>query len=149
MARWQARTSSTLTIFADGAEVRRAADWLERSGCDLEVPPAQIERLDLCLHEALANVISHSGVPPHETVSLRLDVRHLQDGHEASVTIMDSGSPFDVTKAKSKAAPVKLADADPGGLGLLMIRSNCDAMTHARRNGHNELSITVRWLNAH
>lgn len=149
MARRLAKESSTLTIFADSAEVRRAADWLERSARDLGVPPAQIERLDLCLQEALANVISHSGVSAHETVGLRLDVRQLQGGHEASVTITDSGYPFDATIAKSKAPPATLADAEPGGLGLLLMRSNCEAMAHARRNGNNELHITVRWLNAH
>jgi anti-sigma regulatory factor (Ser/Thr protein kinase) len=43
------------------------------------------------------------------------------------------------------ALPLTLDDAEPGGLGLLMIRNLSDSLSYWYDNGHNELSFGVRW----
>ena len=50
-----------LSIGAGSAELRRALEWLEAVCRQRDVPQVSAERLALCLHEALANVIAHGG----------------------------------------------------------------------------------------
>lgn len=149
MSQLQVRWHSSLTIRPDSSEVRRATKWLVKSGADHGIPPSQVERLDLCVQEALANVIFHSGIASNDSVGLRLDVIHRESCHEASVTITDTGCLFDATQAIPRQIPATLAEAEPGGLGLVMMRNNSDALTYSRRGGFNELSIIVRWQNGH
>jgi anti-sigma regulatory factor (Ser/Thr protein kinase) len=38
-----------------------------------------------------------------------------------------------------------LAEAQPGGLGLSMLRSYSDHLAYRREAGRNQLTLTVRW----
>jgi hypothetical protein len=46
-----------LEIHADAFDLREASAWLEKTGIATKVPADQIFRLDMCLNEALANII--------------------------------------------------------------------------------------------
>ncbi len=110
------------------------------------MPAPQILRLDLCLNEVLANVIAHGG---HQALAcpvwLRLEVSGDAKTRQASVTVRDSGAPFDATAAPLGPRPLTLDDAEPGGLGLLMMRKLSDALSYRHDNGRNELTFSVRW----
>lgn len=141
--------TAKLHIAADGDGVRRASMWLEEAGAGLAVPDFERGRLDLCLHEALANIISHGsplamGAPIH----VCLDVRRDGDTHEATVTVSDAGPAFDMAHAPLRPRPQVLADAEPGGLGLLMIRSFSDHQHYSYSDGRNNLGFSVRWVDA-
>ncbi len=139
------RTTAELSILADAGQVRRASAWLKQTGDEYGVPIEQIWRLDLCLNEALANVVAHGSGTGSVPVGLRMNVgRHL-DQREASVTMTDNGPSFDTTSAEMKVRPTSLAEAEPGGLGLMMIRSFSDALAYRYLEGRNELTFTVRW----
>lgn len=122
------------------ADVRLASEWLARECAG--VPGEALGRLELCLNEALANVIAHGGVSA-AAQSIALRVR--QDIGEAAVSITDAGPAFDATSAALKEPAHSLADATPGGLGLLMMRKFSDALTYHRVDDKNILTITVRW----
>ena len=84
-----------LTIGASGAEVRRAIDWLEQACRRRNVPQAQADRLALCLHEVLANIIAHGGGPAVSVsapIGLLLEVGTGQDPGQASVTGLRPGN---------------------------------------------------------
>ncbi len=135
-----------LSIPADSGEVRRASAWLEMACLERSVPPDEIGRLDLCLNEALANVISHGGAPAQLfPIRLHLDVHRNQISSEAIVTISDSGTPFNPLAVRPKPAPKSLAEAEPGGLGILMIRKLSDNQSYRYSNGSNQLIFSVRW----
>jgi anti-sigma regulatory factor (Ser/Thr protein kinase) len=51
--------AAALTIQANAVDVGRSSVWLASECEERDVPPDQILRLDLCLNEALANVINH------------------------------------------------------------------------------------------
>ncbi len=110
------------------------------------MPAPQILRLDLCLNEALANVISHGGAPALAApVRLRLHVSGDAAMHQASVTVYDSGPAFDATSVQPGELPATLDEAEPGGLGLRMIRNLSDSLSYWHDQGHNELTFSVRW----
>jgi serine/threonine-protein kinase RsbW len=142
-------SAAQLAIRAVADDVRPASEWLAQTCETHGVPDKQILRLDLCLNEALANVIAHGGEQAlANPVRLRLDVTRDALTQLAVVTVCDSGPPFDTTSAQPSALPLTLDDAEPGGLGLLMIRNLSDTLSYGFDNGHNELSFGVRWTEA-
>ncbi len=139
-------TVAELSIGARSDEVRRASIWLETACLERRVPADRIGRLDACLNEVLANVIAHGGPTAlSHPICLRLEVRHGQDSGDATLTVSDAGAAFDPLAVAPKPAPKALAEAEPGGLGLLMIRSFADTVGYRHGEGRNQLSLGVHW----
>jgi len=135
-----------LDIGADGAEARRAAEWLEAACRQRNVPRAPVDRLALCLHEVLANVIAHGGgqarVAP---IRLLLEVGLDSGGGQVSVTVSDAGAAFDPLSVPLKTLPTTLGEASSGGLGLVMIRRCADWLDYRHEGGCNHLTFGARW----
>jgi anti-sigma regulatory factor (Ser/Thr protein kinase) len=135
-----------LAIGADGAEVRRASEWLEATCQRRGVPQALAEQLVLCLDEVLANVMAHGGRTVHsEPIRLLLEVRAEQDHGQASVTVTDSGIAFDPLSVPKKALPRTLDEATPGGMGLVLLRRFCSVLHYRHEAGRNHLTFGTRW----
>ena len=140
---WQ---SDVLEVGASGAEVRRASEWLEASCRQRRVPQALTERLSLCLHEALANVITHGGASARAApIEVVLEVKLGSGSIEASVTVSDAGRAFDPLSVPPKAPPRTLDEALPGGLGLAMIRRCADRLGYRHKGGRNHFTFGARW----
>jgi len=135
-----------LTISANGEDVRRASDWLDATCRQHEVPEEPVERLLLCLNEALANVIVHGGAGARSApVRLMLEVS-VDDGcGKARVTVSDAGVAFDPLSVPARALPRTLEDASVGGLGLVMIRRCSDWLDYRNDQGRNHLTFGARW----
>jgi serine/threonine-protein kinase RsbW len=137
-----------LTIRADFRDARRASAWLESAAAREGVPSDQIVRLDHCLDEALANVISHGGPDAvSATVALQLGIHRGRGICTAELSIIDQGLAFDpsVLPGGPTPKPASLAEASIGGLGLAMIRSFSDELRYHRKDGRNHLTIRVSW----
>ena len=133
-------------VEAVAENVRLASEWLERACCDRDVPAEQVFRLDLCLNEALANIISHGGPGALQApVLLTLDVGRDKQGERAAVSVSDTGRDFNPLAAAAMPKAQTLADAEPGGLGLTMISGYSDHLDYERRDGRNHLTFAVRW----
>jgi anti-sigma regulatory factor (Ser/Thr protein kinase) len=133
-------------IRADAKEVRQASEWVGRACSERGVPLDEIGRLDVCLNETLANILAHGGEAAQAApVLLRLEVRHGTDSGEAVLSVSDTGDAFDPLTFSVHGRPRTLAEADPGGLGLLMIRSSADSLDYHRLDGRNHLSFGVCW----
>lgn len=135
-----------LSIRADIADMRRASDWLASTATHHGVPEKHAMRLDQCLDEALANVITHGG-PTAQAAPVRLAFVHLADAdlHEAALTVIDAGRPFNPLAAEIKPKPATLLDAEPGGLGLTLMRTFADELAYDHCEGFNHLTMIVRW----
>jgi len=135
-----------IAIRADSCEVRRAASWLERLGVARGIPEEPRFRLDLCVHEALANIIEHGGEAARKApITLQFRVSNRNGDSEALVTVSDSGQSFDPVGFAVKATPRSLAETEPGGLGLAMIRNFADTVGYAHLDGRNHLTVGVQW----
>ena len=150
MAAWPGRdrmeSDAELVIAAEAAQIREASLWLARAAEQFGIPDESLNRLDLCLNEVLANTITH-GRPEAATapIHLHLHIQQLDDAREATVTTSDAGPAFDMTAAAASPRPRTLAEAQPGGLGLVMIRSFADQLAYTYADGHNHLRFSVRW----
>jgi anti-sigma regulatory factor (Ser/Thr protein kinase) len=139
-----------LTIGANGAEARRASEWLDTACRQRNVPEAQVERLALCLHEALANVITHGGgtalaAPIRLLLEVRLEQDLEQNCGKASVTVSDAGIAFNPLLVSKRILPNTLSEASEGGLGLVMIRRCSDWLDYRHEEGRNHLTFGARW----
>jgi anti-sigma regulatory factor (Ser/Thr protein kinase) len=140
------KPATLLEIRADAADVRPASLWLAQQGSARAIPPEQIFRLDLCLNEALANVIEHGGCEAL-LAPVRLSLKSGVDdnGSHAILMISDAGLAFNPLTAKQKATPGSLAEATPGGLGLGIMSSFADKVAYERRHDRNVLQFVIRW----
>ena len=137
---------ANFSIRVDSRETRRASTWLGEAGSARGIPADPLLRLDLCVTEALANVIAHGGVGTSASlIRLRLDVRCTASGGAASVTVSDAGTAFDPLEAPPKAPTRTLAEAEMGGYGLLLMGRFADALDYSYSEGQNHLTIHVRW----
>jgi len=140
------RQVGTLTITASGEEIRRASEWLTTALQQRNVPAPQVERLELVLHEVLANVLAHGGSAARaEPVHIRVEVREKATTGEARVKVTDAGIPFDPTGAPEHTPAKTLAEAPLGGLGLPLIRRCSDWMSYRREGGRNHFMFGARW----
>ncbi|MCC6193977.1 MAG: ATP-binding protein [Burkholderiales bacterium] len=140
-----------LVIRADVWDARRASQWLEVTAVAHGVPVEQRVRLDHCLDEALANVIKHGGATASAAaVVLAFGVRRGKGVCAAELLVVDAGEAFDpsVLPDAPMRKPRNLAEADVGGLGLVMIRNFSDDLRYRRSGGRNHLTITVSWTEA-
>jgi serine/threonine-protein kinase RsbW len=138
------KQAETLAIAASGDEVRRACEWLTAALRQRDVPQPQVERLELALHEVLANVLDHGGSTARAE-PIHIEVRAKATTGEARVEVRDAGIPFDPTTAPEYIPPKTLAEARPGGLGLPLIRRFSDWMSYRREGGRNHFMFGARW----
>ena len=136
----------TLSIAAEAGEFSRATAWLESICNERGVPVDERYRLDICLNEALANVLAHGGsaalgVP----ICLRLGISGGLEAGRASLTLNAGGVPFDPASHRTRPSPRTLEEAEPGGLGILMMRTNADRIAYERLGETNCTTFLVRW----
>lgn len=137
---------ANFSVRVDSSEVQRASTWLREAGSARSIPADPLLRLDLCVTEALANVIAHGGAGASaRPIRLRLDVRCSARGGAVSVTVSDAGTAFDPLASPPKARTRTLAEAEMGGHGLLLMGRFADALDYSYSEGQNHLTIHVRW----
>ena len=132
--------SETLTLRADLAELARVPAWLATAGAQLALPEATIFALDLCLEEAVSNIVLYglSDAPPEQqTVRLTMS----REATALRLVIEDNGPEFDPLQAPDPQLPTRLEDAAIGGLGIHLMRRFTQSMHYQRHDGTNTLSI--------
>jgi serine/threonine-protein kinase RsbW len=138
--------SVCLEIDPDLQELRRASAWLRAGGASLGVPDGQIDRLELCLNEVLANLLEHGGdAVASNTIQLELGASAVPSGFSVQLVVRDRGEPFDSAQASTRPLNGSLEQARIGGLGLLLVKSFSDGMDYRVLEGCNELIITMHW----
>ena len=131
---------ATLAIKADRSEVRTAADWLHEVAHQNEVPQNKAIALDQCLDEVLMNIVMHGGSTATNTP---VQLSFALTPEVAAITVSDSGKPFDPVNAPAKPKPMTLEEAEPGGLGLSIIKGLSNHINYEYKEGRNILTFAV------
>ena len=140
---------AALEVPAHLSVLRQVSAWVEAQAVDWCIPEEILPRLDLCLNEVVANCVTHGGPDVMQAplgLQLSLAASHAQT--LVTLSIADSGSPFDPTSAAPKARAASLADATPGGLGLVMMRENANRLVYRRSGGRNHIDMLFQFDNA-
>lgn len=103
------------------------------------VGPDPIFAATLSIEEAVMNVITHAftGVAPPHRVTLSLDVTT----QRLRIELSDNGREFDPDSAAAPDLTSPLAEREPGGLGLHLIRTMMDRVEYRREAGENRLVL--------
>jgi serine/threonine-protein kinase RsbW len=128
----------TLPDTRDAVEICRLAvkRYLEPLG-----PSEQaLFRLELVQEECLMNIIWHAFDSDDEH-SVEANVHVI--GNDIVLRFEDSGRPFDPTQVSDPKLPVSLADAVPGGLGLMLVRKFASRVAYQRVDERNRLTVTL------
>jgi anti-sigma regulatory factor (Ser/Thr protein kinase) len=126
-----------LVLRNDLAELERLAGWIEgwtRHDVSADVSFA----LQLCLEEAVANVIMYGGTKDDR---LEIAVELERNGGTLIARIEDTGREFDPTRVPPPMMAKSLAEARVGDLGIHLVRSFASGMDYERRDGRNRLTL--------
>ena len=127
--------ASRLVLRNDVAELERLAGWIEgftRQGSSPDVSFA----VQLCLEEAVANIIMYGGAK-YDAIVIAVELER----HYGSLVarIEDNGRQFDPTRAPGPVPAASLDEAKVGDLGIHLMRSFANGMDYERRDGRNRL----------
>jgi anti-sigma regulatory factor (Ser/Thr protein kinase) len=114
---------------------RRVLDHL-RAAPGIDLGQRTVYAVELVLEEWLTNVFRHGGRP-------RVELQVTADVTGVVMRFADDGPAFDPTAHAQPARPASLDEAEPGGLGLLLIERYASRWSHVREHGRNVLSVTV------
>jgi serine/threonine-protein kinase RsbW len=131
------REASRLVLHNDLSELERLTGWLQRR-VQQEVSPEVSFAVQLCLEEAVANVIMYGGARG-DRVEIAVEVER-SDGRFVAL-VEDNGRQFDPTRAPARPLATSLEDARIGDLGIHLMRSFASGMHYERRDGRNRLTL--------
>jgi serine/threonine-protein kinase RsbW len=131
--------SRRLVLHNDLAELKRLTAWIE--GWGHRVSTDVSFAVQLCLEEAVANVIMYGGASD-ERLEIMVEVE--RNGALLVARVVDNGREFDPTRVPAPSTPISLADAKVGDLGIHLMRSFASAMHYERRDGCNRLTLRFK-----
>lgn len=114
----------------------RLVAYLQRALGRIE--PHVVYAVELVLEEWASNAFRHGGAT---RVAVEPDLR---DAADIGLRFEDDGRPFDPVAAAAVRLPSSIDDAQPGGLGLHLMRQYVSEWRHERCDGRNRLSVKIR-----
>jgi anti-sigma regulatory factor (Ser/Thr protein kinase) len=129
----------SLTLRNDRAELARMMTWIDDIVAALELSADTTYALQLCLEEAVVNVISY-GFEPDSEHDVRIAV--WRDDGLVRAEITDDGMPFDPLAQALPETPSDLESAQIGGLGIKLMRNFASNIAYQRAGSSNRLTLT-------
>src|SRR5215475_3364484 len=116
--------SRRLVLRNDLAELQRLAGWID-GWARQHVSPDVSFAVQLCLEEAVANVIMYGGGADER---LEIAVELERNGGTLTARIVDNGRQFDPTQVPSPPRAASLDAAPIGNVGIHLMRSFAGSM---------------------
>ena len=135
--------ANRLELRSDLAELKRLAGWI-KAQAQQELSADTSFAIQLCLEEAVANIIMHGGAKADR---LKIAIELERNAGTLVASIEDSGREFDPTQFPSPSVAKSLEEAKVGDLGIHLMHSFASDMHYERRDGRNRL--TLRFVELH
>ncbi len=131
-----------LTLRSRLEDLAMVFPWVESLGEAYTLPDNTIFAMNLCLEEALSNIVRHGyRGDPNQTMTVEFE----RNGErEAAFVVEDSAPhfrPFDPAVAQEDAAISSLEDLVPGGNGIRLMRQFADRVEWEPLEHGNRLRI--------
>ena len=104
---------------------------LEARDCPMK---AQMQ-IDVAAEEMFVNIASYAYAPGHGEALIQIETD--PDTRVFSVTLIDSGIPYDPLKKAGPDVTLSAEERGIGGLGIYMVKKSMDAVSYRRENGQN------------
>lgn len=131
---------SRLTLANNHSQLADLGDWLQRIASSRSLPAQTVFRLDLVLTEAVTNVMDHAHLPE---LAGRIELACSVLDDRILLEVVDDGLPFDPTARAPVILPRSLEEAEPGGLGIHLMRQYTSSMAYRRERDRNILCMTL------
>jgi anti-sigma regulatory factor (Ser/Thr protein kinase) len=127
------------------ADLAQVAPWVESLAAEHELPPELSFAVDLCLEEALSNVIRHGyNGQPDRPIAIHCTISQPAEGAgELVLAIEDQAphfNPLDAVQDKA-ASSQTLDDLVPGGQGIRLLRKFAGSLQYEPLPAGNRLTI--------
>jgi len=122
-------------------EIERMCRLVRQFGELHDVPTRTLYAVNLALDEAVTNIVQYAyDDPKGRELIVRLEVA----GNELRGDVIDEGRAFNPLDVALPDLTAPLADREPGGLGIHLVRSLIDRLSYRREDGKNVLTMTKR-----
>lgn len=121
------------------AVLRTLAQWTIDETCAKGLPDSVCHDIDLALQEAVSNIIRH-GIRDERDHTVAVSIAHTSAA--VRVRTSDDAAAFDPLTAPPVPQAATLADARPGGRGILLLRAMTREMHYEFADGRNVLTLT-------
>ena len=125
-----------------GAKTEKLDEVLETLGEELDNADCPMKtrfQLEVAVEELFVNVANYAYGSGEGDVTVRIETSNEPAG--VTVTLIDSGVPFDPLAKPDPDVANTLGDEKIGGLGIYMVKKSMDSVTYAYENGCNILTI--------
>lgn len=122
----------------DIRQIHHLAGFIETIADDVELDRTTALQLNLALEEAVTNVIMYAY--PSGTNGI-VDIEAVIGPDALLFTVSDIGKPFDPTAVEEVDTSLSAEERSIGGLGIHLVRKIMDAVSYARIDGRNVLTL--------
>jgi serine/threonine-protein kinase RsbW len=132
-------TGEILNLKSRVSELAQIPPWIERLASRFSIPESTQFAMNLCLEEALANVIWHgySGQPDHS-----IAVHFASPGEDYFVFVVeDQAPPFNPVDSPELPRLNERENNEIGGQGIRLLRQFADSLEYQATPTGNRLSI--------
>lgn len=130
-----------------------AARWIEDLSAAERFPDDLSFGIQLCVEELFTNAVRHGGGQWVEEAAgsaapVRMSIGISRSNGVVTVVLEDDGKPFNVAAAPPKAAAGSLEAAEPGGLGIKLVKEFASELTYDHVGGMNRTTLKFLWPQA-
>jgi serine/threonine-protein kinase RsbW len=126
---------------ATAPAVRQVADALDAFCAAERLPREAAWQLQVALDEIVANLVNHTAAARTRP---GFDVWFRRDGDSVEITVADNGPAFDPLARADPDVTLTLDARQPGGLGIMLVKSLMDEVRYERTTTRNMLTIRKR-----
>ncbi len=116
-----------------------AERWLCAAAEEAQLPEPVPFAMQVCLEELFTNIVRHGD--PEGSAGSEVSIAIEAGPGLIRMSVEDSGAEFDVTQGEVCPITGSLQEIQPGGLGLLLIRTFSTSMSYQRSEGRNRVTI--------
>ena len=107
------------------------------------LPTAMVNKMKIVLEETVMNILSYAfETDARETDEITVALANIDQ--LVTVTIRDTGKPFDPLKHGRGPLEASIEDTEIGGLGIHLTKNLSDAICYERKDRRNILTITLK-----
>ncbi|MBL8190750.1 MAG: ATP-binding protein [Acidobacteria bacterium] len=130
----------TLQVPSSTENLALIREFVTTIGRQATLSDEEINKLELAVDEACANVIEHAY--GHD-ITKDVSVRATFDDEKLKISVIDEGLGFDPAKVNQKSVDQLIHERRSGGLGIRLIKSLMDEVNYEIEPGQkNELHMT-------
>jgi serine/threonine-protein kinase RsbW len=128
--------ANRLELRGELSELRRLAEWTNTLAPQV-ISADALFAVQLCLEEAVANIIMHGGTR-EDRLAIAIELE--RKGATLVAHIEDTGCEFDPTQFPPLSIAKSLEDAKVGDYGIHLMRCFTTGMHYERQEGRNRLT---------